>query len=123
MQKYNKFAEEVYAYLKKYNSNVDDFDQLILEYMDGVPYIAGIKYSDEVNEFGVRPVFEFDYGNDEEENMQLHNKFGSILNDVGQDKNIPNSFYYNDWGMFYIELKPSVKAMFFPEDSPVWGNK
>ena len=55
--------------------------------------------------------------------IHLQNKFDSILKDIANDKNIPNGFFYNDWGLFYIELKPTVKAQFFPEDSPVWGNK
>lgn len=123
MEKYNKFAQEIYSLLKKYNSNIDRFDQIMMEYTDKGPYITGVCYSDSENEFGIRPATELDYDYNREELIQLQNKFSSILKDIANDKNIPNGFFYNDWGMFYIELKPTVKAQFFPEDSPVWGNK
>ena len=121
MEKYNKFAQEIYSLLKKYNPNIDRFDQIMMEYTDKGPYITGICYSDDENEFGIRPATELDYDYNREELIQLQNKFSTILKDIVNDKNIPNGFFYNDWGMFYIELKPAVKAQFFPEDSPVWG--
>lgn len=93
-----------------------------MEYTDKGPYITGVCFDDE-NESGIRSITELDYDYNRMELIQLQNKFDSILKDIANDKNIPNGFFYNDWGLFYIELKPTVKAQFFPEDSPVWGNK